>query len=403
MAKVTIKPALTGPSYSKLFTTASGDVTIGNISTTNLSGSVNGFTLSYDGDFRFFNGRLLGGDIYALTLIENGIEIAKVENLFLDLLDVASYSTYQLKSAMMAGADVFLSTTNAGDTYETFGGNDLLELGSGNDRVYGGTGIDTLVIDDVFANADLSSSFASLRLESAMGIDTLTDVEILDFNNGRYAVQCDGNGRSTQNDDTLNGDSILGVTRDVIFGEDGDDHISGRTDNDRLFGGLGRDSLFGGTGVDLLDGGAGADMLDGQKGSDELLGRSGNDVLKGGTGNDRLVGHARSDTLDGGAGHDILIGGTGRDVLIGRKGDDRLTGGAQRDEFHFRRGDGSDTITDFAVGEDKIKIFSGANKLADIAFARSGQDVRLSFANVDVLVEDVTVSQMQDTDNFAFV
>ena len=60
--------------------------------------------------------------------------------------------------------------------------------------------------------------------------------------------------------------------------------------------------------------------------------------------------------MQGAAGHDTLSGGGGRDTLVGGLGNDRLTGGAQVDLFVLNTTSGSDTITDFLSGTDKLRI-----------------------------------------------
>ena len=96
---------------------------------------------------------------------------------------------------------------------------------------------------------------------------------------------------------------------------------------------------------DRLNGTNRDDRLDGVGGNDTLNGKNGNDILLGGNGKDRL------------------IGGGGSDRLIGEGGNDTLTGGGGADSFVFdsdrryRPKDlGTDTITDFVVGEDKILL-----------------------------------------------
>lgn len=105
---------------------------------------------------------------------------------------------------------------------------------------------------------------------------------------------------------------------------------------------------------DTLNGTAGEDRLSGGLGSDTLRGAGGHDLLDGGLGNDRLYGDAGNDVLFGDLGNDTLYGGDGKDVLFGGLGDDMLYGGGGVDSFHFGRLEGSDTIADFAVGEDRI-------------------------------------------------
>ena len=50
------------------------------------------------------------------------------------------------------------------------------------------------------------------------------------------------------------------------------------------------------------------------------------------------------------------IGGAGDDKIIGNDGDNILTGGAGADIFEFNSGFGSDTITDFVLGEDTLRF-----------------------------------------------
>jgi hypothetical protein len=59
----------------------------------------------------------------------------------------------------------------------------------------------------------------------------------------------------------------------------------------------------------------------------DLYGDAGNDVLTGGAGDDVLVGGDGNDKLSGGLGRNILIGGLGADKLTGGTGDDLLIGG----------------------------------------------------------------------------
>ena len=92
----------------------------------------------------------------------------------------------------------------------------------------------------------------------------------------------------------------------LIFGNDGSDHLTGGSGNDILSGGAGDDHLYGGAGDDHLYGGAGDDYLFGGAGNDFLDGGEGNNHLYGGDGNDVLVFH-QGDTIDGGAGTDILL------------------------------------------------------------------------------------------------
>jgi Ca2+-binding RTX toxin-like protein len=230
------------------------------------------------------------------------------------------------------------------------------------------------------------------------------DFSAVTFNNVSFVSGGNGN------------DSIVGTAlSDNLQGGAGDDTISGGAGADRLDGGAQNDSLLGGVGDDTLVGGTGNDTLDGGDGSDiyevaitqaefDLFtdtGVSGNDTLRntstssltlsgfsitnglefidgnnrailgnnnnnnfnfsavtlsnvlfvdGGNGNDFLIGSAVSDNLRGGNGNDTIDGGNGADNLFG---------GAGNDSFIFNSSStGVDTINDFAIGGDTLRISS---------------------------------------------
>lgn len=99
------------------------------------------------------------------------------------------------------------------------------------------------------------------------------------------------------------------------------------------------------------------DKLNGTNRDDRLDGVGGNDTLRGKNGNDILIGGNGKDRLNAGPGEDRLIGGAGNDTLTGGGGADSFVFDSDR---RYRRKDlGTDTITDFIVGEDKIAL-SGA-------------------------------------------
>lgn len=70
-----------------------------------------------------------------------------------------------------------------------------------------------------------------------------------------------------------------------------------------------------------------------------------------------LIGLNLVKSLTGTAGRDTLVGTPGDDVITGLAGADRLTGGEGRDTFVYTSlRDGSDTITDFVPGTDRIDL-----------------------------------------------
>jgi Ca2+-binding RTX toxin-like protein len=81
--------------------------------------------------------------------------------------------------------------------------------------------------------------------------------------------------------------------------------------------------------------------INGTAGNDSINGTDGNDVLYGLNGNDSLRGGLGNDIINGGAGVDRMWGGVGDDVYIFRAGDGSLT---QPDEINENIGEGIDTI-----------------------------------------------------------
>ncbi|MEO0376323.1 MAG: ASPIC/UnbV domain-containing protein, partial [Cyanobacteria bacterium P01_A01_bin.17] len=187
-----------------------------------------------------------------------------------------------------------------------------------------------------------------------------------------------------------------GDTNDFLVGDDSNDFMAGLGGDDTLKGSRGDDTLEGGSGndviivndfsgVDILDGGAGFDRLrllpiDGRSLSVflEIGGvsdrRVGGQFLQNfervltGRGDDRLVGDENDNQFFSADGQDTLTGGAGDDLLAGGVGNDVLTGGSGSDAFYLAAEEGTDLITDFAVGEDLIALVGGLS-VSDLSFA----------------------------------
>ena len=150
---------------------------------------------------------------------------------------------------------------------------------------------------------------------------------------------------------------------DYITGSKGDDYLDGGSDDDSIAGREGNDVIDGGAGVDTLYGGSGDDFISGGDGADKIYGQRGNDVISGGAGNDELHG----DDKDDGAGDDYISGDAGNDVIVGAYGNDVLDGGDGDDEIS---GDAED-IADGECGNDMLLGGAGNDKL----FGQGGNDV----------------------------
>ncbi|UWQ38909.1 calcium-binding protein [Leisingera aquaemixtae] len=409
------------------------------------------FSARVTGSFSAF-GTSVYGTITSITFQINGSTVYTASGLDVSFTKYSnSYSTSSFEEEATKGNDLFSINSTRSSTWKLGDGNDTINAGSGWDYIYGGSGTDRLIVDGAFSNASFSSSFSRIILDGPDGRDTLNSIEFVQFSDRTvsltagtsYANTLNGDNRTATSHDVLLGgsgnDSLNGYSgHDLLLGEDGNDKISGHSGSDTLRGGNGNDTLLGGLdadslfgdggndnlaggdamdtlsgesgddtlngdgGNDVLSGQSGNDLLDGGKGRDKLLGGTGIDTLKGGNGADTLAGGGGDDTLSGGTGGDRLRGGGGRDVLVGQKGDDLLTGGGRADTFVFHKGQGNDTITDFTAGQDHIQIGRGASRLGQLDFETQGDDVLVSFADVTILVEDISLAQLQDADNFLF-
>lgn len=306
-------------------------------------------------------------------------------------------------------------TINGSDDWNTF--DNLLDGGNGNDVIYGGlhstaqggAGNDTLT-GSVYGAASVDGGEGHDRLDAGGGFEFDQDFLIFDVvtlrggagddtlriyrHNGEslgmkddVVIENPGEGNDTvivdfdytlalanvENitglaasgtlsiagngfDNRVHGDNT-GTASFSLAGMDGNDTVSGSTGNDTLDGGSGADELWAGGGDDSAQGGNGRDSVGGAAGNDTLSGGNGNDELYGGNGNDSLSGDAGADFLWGDAGVDRLAGGWGADTL---------TGGADIDTFVFNvapGSGGSDTVTDFVSGTDKLEISRAAFKL----------------------------------------
>lgn len=169
---------------------------------------------------------------------------------------------------------------------------------------------------------------------------------------------------------------------DVIEGVDDDNEfIAAGGGNDVINAGGGNDTVDAGEGDDLIQGGDGNDSISGGDGNDVAFGNADADSISGDDGNDSLYGDFFSDsaeTLSGGKGDDIIFGFGGDDKLFGGEGDDLLDGGAGADEltggigadtFQFLADSfgAIDTITDFEVGVDTIRVFGVLDNTATLS------------------------------------
>lgn len=295
---------------------------------------------------------------------------------------------------MDRAATVEIAGSAYGDSLYGSQNNDTLDAGDGDDFIKGGAGHDKL-----FGRA---------------GNDTLLG------NNGRDKLHGDGGQDllfGAAGNDKLYGGAGIDVLRgnagkDLLKGGGGTDVLRGGAGGDSVDGGAGHDSLWLDAGHDFGKGGAGNDTIKGAKGNDSLWGEKGNDVLDGGTANDSLVGMSGNDTLLGGKGSDTLFGGAGNDRLDAGHGEDTLGGGDGDDVFVFSTFWGQDTVLDYELGVDMLRIddlatdgitdqdalveaYGGVNAQGDVVFDLGNGNIitllGVTEAALDVIAEDIVI------------
>ncbi|MDX2212814.1 MAG: phytase [Oculatellaceae cyanobacterium bins.114] len=158
----------------------------------------------------------------------------------------------------------------------------------------------------------------------------------------------------------------------TITGTNAGETLRGTAGSDRIYALGGFDTVVGGLGNDLIFGGKGKDEIQGDRnstagGDDIIYGGSNVDRISGGGGNDRLFGEGSNDILWGEVGDDLLRGGAGNDTLTG----DTSASVNGIDTFVLAPGEGTDTIRDFQIGEDRIGLAGGLT-FAQLAIAQQG-------------------------------
>ncbi len=120
-------------------------------------------------------------------------------------------------------------------------------------------------------------------------------------------------------------DTLSSATGAYLYGDAGNDTLTGVAGNDTFDGGLGGDEFHGGAGNDKLTGREGDDRLFGEDGDDHITGDRGADRLLGGEGGDTIFGNLDSDVVGGGPGADrINVVAGGIDVVAGGAGNDTV-------------------------------------------------------------------------------
>ena len=305
-----------------------------------------------------------------------------VENLELQTGAVQGYGN-ELNN-MIAGnsGDNVLDGGAGADQLAGGTGSDVLIGGLGADRLSGGEDADYLLIDSQDIGIDGGAGFDSAFVQTGAAVT---------LNMGAASIEwVQGNAGA----DTFDAASQTGAV--YIYGQGGDDTLTGSAFGDYIDGGDGSDTLAGGDGADLMLGNGGSDILRGQGGDDSLIELGGDSQIDGGAGFDSLFvwsdtgvtldltmasiewvqgsvlgddnlnaagntvntflyGWGGADILTGGLGDDYIAGGTGDDVLTGGAGNDTMIGETGTDRYVYTAATwGSDTIHSFDFNGEKL-------------------------------------------------
>lgn len=279
-------------------------------------------------------------------------------------------------------------------------GNDSIDGGSGPDRIEGGHGDDTVtggLGDDLLlggpGNDNLSGDEDDDSIDGGEGVDTL---------------------RGGSGGDHLTAGSGIG---NQLFGDDGDDTITGSSDGaptdpdffdttyfgDLIDAGADNDTVYGLGGADLIRGGGGNDRIDTGSGQDYVLAGDGDDwvfvgydageTVYAGQGNDTVFGsHAGDDLIFGEGGDDDLFGQGGNDSLRGGIGDDLIDGGAGTDDVEGGEGDdelhGGGGVGDQLRGDSGNDTIYGSDDGGDLIYGGVGRDTVMAGAGNDQVFGD---------------
>ena len=122
-----------------------------------------------------------------------------------------------------------------------------------------------------------------------------------------------------------------------------------------------------------------------------LFGDAGNDILTGGSGNDSLFGGAGGDVLFGKGGNDTMFGSADGDRLVGGTGDDEAFGESGNDRMVWDPGDGSD-LNEGGDGDDVVRV-NGAAAGETFTAAPNGNRVRFDRTSPAPFFIDIGTSE----------
>jgi Ca2+-binding RTX toxin-like protein len=116
-------------------------------------------------------------------------------------------------------------------------------------------------------------------------------------------------------------------------------------------------------------------------------------------------GSVAADTILGGSGIDTVYGYAGDDTLDGGQGDDRLIGGSGKDTFLFTGANGIDTIADFEISSDLLRLVGySIGNISDLLITQQGPDAVIDLTHSGggrIALTGIVATQLSSS-HFAF-
>lgn len=282
-----------------------------------------------------------------------------------------------LENLILTGSSNIDGTGNSlNNTITGNAGINVLDGGEGIDVMLGGAGNDTYIVDNV-RDLVIETINAKSRVDAG-GTDTVKSSENYTLPNFVENLTLTGTANLVGNGNAL-GNVITGNTgANILFGGAGADTLDGANGSDIYLISLASEHLAGeviadtGNGVGDVDEIRFASTTAGTLVLQDSITGIERVVIGTGAGSTAVTAGKVALGVDaaavtgalemlGNAGNNALIGTVGADTIDGGLGSDRLTGGAGVDHFKFSSALGAaniDTITDFAVGQDKLVLDS---------------------------------------------
>ncbi|WP_144055634.1 calcium-binding protein [Octadecabacter antarcticus] len=261
--------------------------------------------------------------------------------------DTITFTTLDTTVNAGEGANTITGTSgnnliNAGigaDTITVTSGNNTINAGGGANTITATTGNNTITLGDG-ANT-VTATLGDNDITSGIGADTIT------VTSGANTINA-GDGANTITATLGDNDITTGSGADTITVTSGANTINAGDGANTITATSGINTIVTGYGADTITTGG----VDG--GGNMITSLGGANVITSGAGNDTITTGDGDDMITSGGGNDVLHGGGGSNLLVGGEGADTFS---VNDSIQ-----GVDTVGDFEVGSDVIKV-SGVKSL----------------------------------------